>query len=303
MIAEPSPALACTPHARIERVEAVINPASGGVGPKAAAGLQAILDRFDFQANVAEAPPGGLPDVLRKAVDAKPDLLVVLAGDGTIRAAGELCGPDGPILAALPGGTMNMLPQALYGTTDWRKALEEALTEGVIRNVCGGEVGGQFFYCAAIFGHPALWAEAREAVREGKFSLAFRRGQRALRRAFKGKLYYRLDDGPYDRSEALTFLTPLISKAMADESALEAAVLDPAGAIEAFRLAFNAIVRDWRDDPAVESKPVLRAVLNSRSKIPAILDGEPVKLGKRAEVRFAPKAFRALAPRLESTRS
>jgi hypothetical protein len=38
--------------------------------------------------------------------------------------------PDGPLVAPLPGGTMNMLPRALYGTADWKVALRRALEEG-----------------------------------------------------------------------------------------------------------------------------------------------------------------------------
>ena len=34
----------------------------------------------------------------------------------------------------------------------------------------------------------------------------------------------------------------------------------------------------------------------SRSHIPAILDGEPTRLGRKAEFRFRPAAFRALVP-------
>jgi diacylglycerol kinase family enzyme len=289
---------ALTPHAQLRRVEAVINPASGGVGAGATAELEAILARFDVIANVVEAPPDKLEEALKAAVAAKPDLLIVLAGDGTIRAAGELVGPDGPLLAALPGGTMNMLPKALYDTTDWRKALAEALSSGAIREVGGGEAGGHTFYCAAIFGHPALWAEAREAIREGNLSKAWRRAERALRRAFTGRLRFLLDNGPPERAEAIAFLTPTISKKMDDNVALEAASLDPKGALDAFRMAFNYVARDWRDDPAVNARPARRAVLSSRRPVPAILDGELIRLGRRVQVNFKPKAFRALAPEL-----
>lgn len=291
-----------TPHTTLRRVRAVVNPASGSVGPGAAERLQGIVDGFGLDAEVVEVTPGSLEDDLRAAIAAKPDLLIVLAGDGTIRAAGELCGPDGPLLAPLPGGTMNMFPKALYGTVDWEKALNEALSEGVERNICGGEVDGNAFYCAAILGHPALWAEAREAIREKKLTLAWRRAVKAMRRAFTGRLRYRLDGKFFDRAEAMAFITPLISKKMSDEAALEAATMDPQGALDAFRMAFNYVARDWRDDPAVQTRLIRTAVLESRRPIPAILDGEPLRLGRRATVRFTPKAFRALAPRLEETR-
>jgi diacylglycerol kinase family enzyme len=85
---------------------------------------------------------------------------------------------------------------------------------------------------------------------------------------------------------------------MDDNSALEAASLDPKDSLEAFRMAFNFVARDWRDDPAVNARPARRAVLTSRRSMPAILDGEPMRLGRRVQIDFKPKAFRALAPEL-----
>lgn len=304
MTAEPSPSYEpLTPHARIERVQAVVNPMSGSVNAGAAEELENLLGRYDVKAHVVEAKPDELMDALKAAVEDGPDLLAVLAGDGTIRAAGELCGPEGPLLAALPGGTMNMLPRALYGTTDWRQALAESLSGGEVRNVCGGEVEGRPFFCAAILGNPALWAEAREALREHRIRAAVGFAQRALHRAWSGQLRFYLDDGPTEKAEAVAFLTPLISKALDDASALEAAAMDPKGAGEAFRMAFNMVVHDWRDDPAVHTRPTRKAVLSARRGVPAILDGELVRLTRRVEVNFKPKAFRALAPRLEKTKT
>ncbi len=111
-------------------------------------------------------------------------MLLVLAGDGTAGTIASRAGPDGPLVAPLPGGTMNMLPKALYGTGDWQAALRTALSEGAPQYVAGGEVQGHVFYCAAILGSPALWAPAREAVREGRFAQAWTYARRALKRSF-----------------------------------------------------------------------------------------------------------------------
>ena len=45
----------------------------------------------------------------------KPEMLVVLGGDGTIRTAAEACTGTDTYLLPLAGGTLNMLPRALYG--------------------------------------------------------------------------------------------------------------------------------------------------------------------------------------------
>src|SRR5207253_887514 len=121
---EPAPAAK-----RIRRVEVVANVASGGVGPEAPDEATKIFSDFGIEANVWAPSPEDLASCLRRAVDAAPDLVAVIAGDGTARAAAELCGPDGPALAPLPGGTMNVLPRAVYGARSWQDALTVALVQ------------------------------------------------------------------------------------------------------------------------------------------------------------------------------
>jgi diacylglycerol kinase family enzyme len=296
-----------TPHVRIRRVEAVINHAAGSVGPGADEALAELLADHGLRARVSAPEPKDIPKAVREALDRKPDLLVVLAGDGTIALAAGLAGPDGPLVMPLPGGTMNMLPHAIYGRVGWKEALVEGLSRGVERPVSGGLARAdgveRAFYVAAILGAPALWAEAREAIRAGKLREAWRRAMRALSLAFKGRLRFRLDGGPRCKAEALTLMCPLVSRALQDETALEAASLDVHNAVEAFRLgvltlasAVPGVGLDWRNDPAVTSTPIRRAEAWATGRIPAVLDGEPVRFRSRVDIRFNPVAFRCLAP-------
>lgn len=295
--AEPPP---LTPHVALERVIMLVNPLSGGVGPNAAEEAAAILADYAFEATVVALEGGQFDVQIQDALDARPDVLFVLAGDGTAGAIASSAGPDGPLVAPLPGGTMNMLPRALYGTADWKAALRRALEEGAPQRVAGGEVtDGHFrqaFYCAAILGAPALWAPAREAVREGKLGLAWAYGRRALKRAFSGRLRFSLDGRADRRAEALVLISPMISKAMDEHTGLEAAAMNPADALQAFRLAAHAVFDDWRQDPAVTTKAIQQATIRARSRIPAVIDGEPALLRHEARVRFIRTAFRALAP-------
>ena len=91
-------------------------------------------------------------------------------------------------------------------------------------------------------------------------------------------------------------ISPLISSALDKPAGLEAAAMTLTDAREAFRLAARAVFSDWRADPAVETRVVRRVDVQARSRIPAILDGETVHLDDQAEVRFIPRAFRALSP-------
>ena len=287
-----------TPHVAISRVVILVNALSGSVGPRAVAEAQAIMADYPCETEVVELAGSTMDDQIDAALASRPDVLFVLAGDGTARAAASRAGPCGPLVAPLPGGTMNMLPRALYGTADWKSALRDALEQGSPRFVSGGFVEGQSFYCAGIFGSPALWAPAREAMRTGKIGLAWSYARRALKRAFSGKIRVELDGGKIRRSEALALICPIISRAMDAPVGLEAAAMDPADAAQAFRLAASALFSDWRQDPSVVTRTARRIRIRARSKIPAVLDGEPALLHHDAMVTFIPKAWQALAPDL-----
>lgn len=289
-----------TPHARLRRVEAVINSASGHVGPGAAEELEEIVSSFGLAVRVADAQPRQIPKAVEAAVAARPDLLIVLAGDGTARLAARLSGPNGPLLAPLPGGTMNVLPRALYGALSWQAALKATLERGQPRSVSGGTVGEESFYVAAIIGSPALWADAREAIRFGKFSLALTKARRALAHAFSKGVKFRLDGGEVRQAEALALICPLVSRALSEETALEAIALDPHGIAEAIRLGlrtlFSDLIGDWRADPAVQTHKCDHGEVWTSGRLPVLLDGEAHWMGRRVAISFQRNAFQALAP-------
>jgi diacylglycerol kinase family enzyme len=291
----------CSPAARkIRRIEVVANPASGSVGPGCVEEAGKVFAEFGVSANIQAPEPMAIPDAVRKAIDSAPDLIVILAGDGTARSAAALCGPDGPLLAPLPGGTMNMLPHALYGVVDWKTALALALEKGVARPVSGGEVDGRPFYVAAILGAPALFAYAREEVRAGHVQRAVARAKVAWRHVFSSQLRFRLGADRPTKAPALTLMCPLVSRAMEEETALEAVCLNYQNAADGFRLGLRTVVSsyvgDWRLDPTVSIRRIRTGEVWARRSVPAVLDGEPQTLPDRFAIRFDPTAFRALAP-------
>ena len=282
----------------VRRVEVVVNSASGGVDPGAAAALSAALDARGVSANVVDAKPEEVARALQAAVDAGPDLLMVLAGDGTARLACELAGAKDIPVAPLPGGTMNLLPFALFGRRPWREALSELLDRGEIKPVSGGEVAGHVFFCGALLGTPAMWQPAREALRKGRLRRAWRRARFALDRAFLRRVRFRLDGGPERKARAISIMCPLVSRAMADDNALDVAALDPAGAGEAIRLGARTLLADflgdWREDPAVDAASARDIRLVSRHRAPALLDGEMHRIPAGSTIRYRPAAFRAV---------
>lgn len=284
------------PGVSIRRIHCVINPASGGVGPGTAGELAALFAELGLDHQVSELIPGQLEDTVRAAIDTGPDLMVVLGGDGTARQVAEMCGPRGPLVAPLSGGTMNKLGRTLYGSKPWREALSSALTSGEARWMPGGEVGDHAFYCSAVLGSPALWAQAREAIRARKFGRAWRRAAVAFHRMFLARLRYEFDGAEIAGGLAVGLICPTISRALGeDEGALEAAVLDLRNTKAGVRLALNGLFGDWRDDPDVTVRTCVGGRAWARASIPAMLDGEFFRFGRQVDIRFRPRAFRALA--------
>jgi len=294
-----------TAHVALKRLIMLVNPLSGGVGAPAVAEATAILADYDCESSVVELNHDDFDARVDAALAAAPDVLIVLAGDGTAGTIASRAGPDGPLIAPLPGGTMNMLPRALYDTADWKVALRLALEQGTTQSIAGGEIsdadGKHTFYCAAILGSAALWAPAREAIRTGQLKLAWVYARRALRRAFSGRLRYALDGVAGRQTEALVLISPTISRAVDEDAGLEAAAMNPADAGQAMRLAAHALFNGWRQDPSVRTTATRKASVRARSRIPAVIDGEPTLLRHEATIRFIPRAFRALAPNRPST--
>jgi diacylglycerol kinase family enzyme len=284
------------PAIAIRRVHAVVNPASGSVRPGMADEVAALLAERGLDYHVSEIAPGGLAETVRAALASRPDLLIVLGGDGTTRLAAEMCGPSGPLVAPLSGGTMNKLSHALYGDKPWHEALSGAIEGAAARWVSGGEIGGRAFYCSAVLGSPALWAPAREAIREHALGRAWRQAAIAIGAPFLARLGFEFD-GEMGAGLVIGLICPTISRALAeDERALEMAVLDQYSLKAGVRLALSNLFGDWRDDPHVAVRPCARGRVWARDPIPAVLDGEFFRFGRQVEARFRPRAFRALAP-------
>jgi diacylglycerol kinase family enzyme len=279
------------------RLVAVLNTASGSVTAKAEQDVRAIFDAAGLgHGEVVCAAPAELEATLDATVR-RADVLVVLGGDGTIRTAAEKSGESRNILIPLPGGTMNMLPRALYGARDWRRALSDTLAAPEVHCVSGGRAGPHAFFVAALVGAPTLWADARESLRAWRLLEAGRRAVTALRRGMSEPLDYAFDTAVAGSAEAVAVMCPLVSRVMReDEPKLEAAAIDTRTGAELLRLGVNTLFSDWRADPSVVSCKVERVSITGHGRVPVILDGERVRMGRRVEIAFTPLAFRALVP-------
>jgi diacylglycerol kinase family enzyme len=279
-------------------VGAIINTSSGGCDSESEEKMLNVLKGT----GIVEPKTwcGGADQMDRSFAEAarqKLDVLIVLGGDGTIRTAAEGCLQEGLYLIPLPGGTMNMLPQALYGEASWEDTLRNVLASPVTKILSGGQIAKKRFFVAAVVGMPALWAQARESIREGGIVEVVEKGAVAFQRMFETKVRYVFSEHSRGEAEAVVLICPLISQELSDsEQALEAAAIDVENAAQVVGLATAAAFGKWRDDGRVLLAKTKRLTVQSSNDMPAMLDGESVSLGMSAEINFLPQALTVLVP-------
>lgn len=281
---------------RFRRVGMLVNPAAGGVPADAAEQAQELLQQLQVGAATVLSVEG--PEVehgLRQLHGGAFDVIAVLGGDGTARSAAVRSTPDAPPLLILPGGTMNLLPHALHGQVDWRTALRNGLARGEARTIVGGLAGEDPFFVAAIFGSPAFYAFGREAVREGRLAVAWRRLRYALARTLQRKLVVRADQRDLVRVEALALLCPAFDRALDGPPGLEWAGVDARSGMDVLRLGLTALFDDWRRDPSVLRQRCISAQVRARGRIPALLDGEPKVYRGKVRVQYRARAAHVIA--------
>ena len=280
------------------KVGAIINTSSGRCDSESEQKIFGILTRAGIvEPKVWCGEAKEMERSFAEATGQNLDVLIVLGGDGTIRTAAEACAEKGPYLIPLPGGTMNMLPRALYGDVAWEESLKNTLTAPSLKVLSGGRIAGKQFLIAAIVGAPALLVEPRESMREGNIVDAIEKGSVAFRKMFETNIQYLISGGMKGEAKAVALICPLISEQMSDsEQALEVAVVNVESAAEVVRLATTAAFGTWRDDRNILLTKTKRVDVESREDIPATLDGERVNLGRSTEIDFVPPALTVLVP-------
>ena len=280
-------------------VGAVINTSSGGCDSESEAEMLHIFKSAGVtNCKTWCGESRQIERAFREAATHKPEMLVVLGGDGTIRTAAEACTGSDTYLVPLPGGTLNMLPRALYGDVPWQDALRSTLAAPSPKTLSAGRTGDELFFVAAIVGTPGLWMEARESLRERDIGNAVEKSTLALKAMFDTKIRYSISPRVRGEADILAVICPLVSEEMSDsERALEAAAIEVENAGDVIGLATAAAFGRWRDDERVTLSKTQQITLQSSRDIPLFLDGEKVRAGKTAEITFVPRAVNVIVPR------
>lgn len=251
----------------------ILNPASGSVTEDPS--IEALAAEIGIiVVRTTSFPDDALPDAADLIGDAI-ELLILFAGDGTINAAACALDRWGGTVLVLPGGTMNMLAKQLHGDAAPAAILTRATAQPTPPTIALPfvEAGPHRAFVALIAGPPSVWAHAREAVRKGRLTAAWRAARLAWARSFAGGVRLRrmADDRGRDRRHRAVVAIP-------HAEGLEIAAIDVAGWMGAARLGLEWLAGDWRASPTVATSWPEEAWLDGGRAIHMLFDGETVKL-------------------------
>ncbi len=128
-------------NAKLNKVLLVINPVSGDTDKKPI--IDMITDSLGKETEYSMYTTTGKEDVdkLRKKVKAyRPDRVLVVGGDGTIKLAAQACHDQNVIIGIIPAGSANGLATDLELPQSYEKALTVALGDQ-IRNIDALRIG------------------------------------------------------------------------------------------------------------------------------------------------------------------
>jgi diacylglycerol kinase family enzyme len=304
--AETQPALS-----RLERVALVVNEASGTASssdvPALAKRMQCVLPEATIE--VASVAPADLEKAMDDAFAQKPDVVVVLGGDGTARSAAKRALATQVPIAPLPGGTMNVLAKLVFGHADLHKAIDD-LGACEITGLDVGIVAGEPFFLSAAFGFAGPLARLRETMRPPRqlreiMSASFS-CMRGLGPSLRGGLKWRRAGATWRHAHTLVVALGSLERVLSPEEEelrtgerLQAAALTLRSVWDVAKLGGDAVrLRDWRELNQLTLVSARRIELDLHSKRPlAVLDGEPVRLSHVSEIAVQEAALPTLAAR------
>lgn len=266
----------------------IVNEKSGSVPEDGRAQLERVIAEAghepisapDLEADLEKQ----VADLMAKGVET----IAVWGGDGTISCVLQRAGGSMPILV-LPGGTMNLLPKRLHnGEMDWKKIVQSVLESPRPTWISAGEVSGQRFYVAALFGQLTHIGASREAVREGALleAVSILTDRDAL--DIESSIHIEVDQPDKHREFPATAAAVI----PAEQGGLEIAVIAPDSHLDLAASALDAMVRGWREGAHfhADGASAIRMRHAEGKPIPATIDGEPCEPGESLSISYIQKA-------------
>lgn len=270
------------------KIGIIVNVRSGSVPEDGQAQLDIELRNAGHEVFSAGDDQKDLKKQVENLVRKGAEAIAVWGGDGTICAVLQAAEGKVPVLV-LPGGTMNLLPKKLHnGEMDWKKIVHSVLENPEPSWISAGEVFGQRFYVAALFGQLTHIGASREAVREG---------------AIMEAVSILTDRSALDLETCIQIVVeqpgtlrefPATAAAVIPGAAggLEIAVIAPDSHIDLAASAMDAMLNGWRESAHfhADNAVSIRMHHTEGGAISATVDGEPCEPGNQLSVTYIKKA-------------
>lgn len=233
-----------------------------------------------------------------KAFAQSPDVLVVYGGDGTANLGAQYAIKNDLAFVPLPGGTMNLLPKALYNSDNWEVCLDKALSasEATPFPVC--EANENIFLCGAFVGEPIALQGLREKARKGEIAAGLQDAKVALdagQSAPNIMLSIKEED---IKAVLLMMVCPGISethKGGLSDPKIEVLSMDSMTSGEWVSLGLNALFSDIENHPAVQRHDSASLTVSEPDTVPILLDGERFDLKSPVTFKVSDKTLKVLA--------
>ncbi len=283
-----------------QRIYCIVNPASGGAGGHGPLRQAKALAGHDVTwLETTEDDPG--PGQTRQAIDGEAGAIIVLGGDGTVRAALEEAAGSGIPLAVVPAGTGNLLASNLGIPDDAHEALEVAVT-GRDRKLDVGYVNDEAFVVMAGTGvDAAMIGDTNPTVKRWLGKLAYIKSALVHLRDAQFPVTVEVDGREAFAGSASSVLVANMGKVMAgvdlfpdgapDDGRLDGAVVRSDGLWDWARLAVRVLLRRrGRSEQMVPFGGREMVVRLDRPR-PYQVDGEPRPATDELRFRLDPGAL------------
>lgn len=264
------------------------------------------------EVEILVVPPSELEAALRKSADGQADALLVGGGDGTVRTAAGFLKGTGKALGVLPLGTFNLEARSLHIALDPFEAAAQ-LMDADITDIDLLSLNDDICLCAAVIGFYPTLAKSREsfhgrswwvktlrmirevatvAIRTPILDLEITANGETLRRRTRLAAF---SPGKYEESIGLIpdrddlasgKLTAYVSSHLTRTRMLGAAIKFLSGKLF-----------DTEGMTSIESATITVDVAR-RKHIPAMIDGEIVRMDMPCNLTILPGALKVLRPRI-----
>ena len=292
-------------------IAVILNPKSGSSGEEFRAAIETALQSRGAEFEICETDPkdGAIPAVCR-AVDEGATQIIACGGDGTIMSAvnGLAKAENEPktIFSIVPGGTANLLAQALGIPHDVEKAVAIALG-GRDRLIDLGQCGPDVFALGLGMGlTEKLVSGATSKDKETLGRLAY--GKAMLRELGQKphRFSFQLDGGPAQRAVGVALVVANAGEisgnwkfapdAEMDDGLLDLCILHRFYFRDLVRLMWHGLLGNLPDDRAVSFFQAKTISIGSDPPLDLQIDGEEVDAKPPLSIQVRPKALKVRVP-------